>query len=63
VRPLVAQGVLTAAVLTSLTLDKAVEILARAMADGRQPQEQTFVEAYSYPNLDELAKNWRQRRA
>jgi ribose transport system substrate-binding protein len=63
VRPLVAQGVLTAAVVTSLTLDKAVEILARAMTDGRQPQEQTFVEAYSYPTLEELAKNWKPKRA
>jgi ABC-type sugar transport system substrate-binding protein len=56
VRPLVAQGVLAAAVVTSLTLDKAVEMLARAMTEGKQPQEQTFVEAHSYPNLDELAK-------
>jgi ribose transport system substrate-binding protein len=61
VRPLVAQGVLAAAVVTSLTLDKAVEMLARAMTDGKQPQEQTFVEAHSYPNLEELAKNWKQK--
>jgi hypothetical protein len=50
-------------VVTSLTLDEAVEILARAMTDGRQPQEQTFVEAYSYPTLEELAKNWKPKRA
>lgn len=61
VRPLVAQGVLTAAVVTSLTLDKAVEMLARAMTEGKQPQEQTFVEAHSYPTLEELAKNWKQK--
>jgi ribose transport system substrate-binding protein len=57
VRPLVAQGVLAAAVVTSLTMDKAVEMLARAMIEGKQPQEQTFVEAYSYPELAELGKN------
>jgi ribose transport system substrate-binding protein len=55
-RPLVDQGVLCATVVTSLTLDKAVEMLARAMKDGSQPPEHTFVEAYSYPNLDALAK-------
>lgn len=61
VRPLVAQGVLIAAVVTSLTLDKAVEMLSRAMAEGKQPQEQTFVEAHSYPNLEELARNVKQK--
>ncbi|MDE3169096.1 MAG: substrate-binding domain-containing protein [Acidobacteriota bacterium] len=61
VRPLVAQGVLTAAVVTSLTLDKAIEMLSRAMTEGKQPQEQTFVEAHSHPNLDELAKKSRQK--
>lgn len=61
VRPLVAQGVLTGAVVTSLTLDKAIEMLARAMAEGKQPQEQTFVEAHSYPNLEELARNRKQK--
>jgi ABC-type sugar transport system substrate-binding protein len=61
VRPLVAKGVLTAAVVTSLTLDKAVEMLARAIAEGKQPQEQTFVEAHSYPNLEELAKSCKKK--
>jgi ABC-type sugar transport system substrate-binding protein len=61
VRPLVAQGVLTVAVVTSLTLDKAVEMLARAMTEGNQPREQTFVEAHSYPDLEELAKNSKQK--
>ncbi|MGH9687508.1 MAG: sugar ABC transporter substrate-binding protein [Candidatus Acidiferrales bacterium] len=63
VRPLVAQGVLTAAVVTSLTLDKAIEMLARAMTEGKQPQEQTYVEAHSYPNLEELAKDGKLRPA
>ncbi|HEX4003734.1 MAG TPA: substrate-binding domain-containing protein [Candidatus Acidoferrales bacterium] len=55
-RPLVDQGALCASVVTSLTLDRAVEMLARAMKEGSQPPEHTFVEAYSYPNVDVLAK-------
>jgi ABC-type sugar transport system substrate-binding protein len=55
-RPLVDQGTLCASVVTSLTLDRAVEMLARAMKDGSRPPEHTFVEAYSYPALDVLAK-------
>ena len=55
-RPLVDQGVLRATVVTSLTMDRAVEMLARAMKDGSQPPEHTFVEAYSYPSVEELAK-------
>ena len=55
-RPLVDQGTLCATVVTSLTLDRAVEMLARAMKDGSQPLEHTFVEAYSYPGIDQLAK-------
>lgn len=59
VRPLVDKRELTAAVVTSITLDKAVDMLVRAMEEGRQPPEQTFIEAYSYPSLDELAKKWK----
>jgi len=55
-RPLVDQGVLCASVVTSLTLDRAVEMLARALKEGSQPPEHTFVEAYSYPSVDVLAK-------
>lgn len=55
-RPLVDQGVLQAAVVTSLTMDRAVEMLARAMKDGRQPPEGTLVDAYSYPSVEDLAK-------
>jgi len=56
VKPLVDQGTLCAAVLTSLTMDRALEMLVQAMKTGSQPREQTFVEAHSYPTLDELAK-------
>jgi hypothetical protein len=50
------QGVLRAAVLTPLTMDTALEMLVQAMKEGSQPQEKTFVEAHSYPSLEELAK-------
>lgn len=56
IKPLVDQGVLRAAVMTSLTMDKAMEMLVQAMKQGSQPREQTFVEAHSYPSLEELAK-------
>jgi len=61
-RPLVDQGVLRAAVVTSLTMDKALEMLVRAMTNGVQPPEQTLVEAYSYPRVEELAKQWQEAR-
>jgi len=58
-RPLVDQGFLCAAVVTSLTMDRAVEMLARALKDQSTPPEHTFVEAYSYPTVEELARKWR----
>ena len=58
-RPLVDQGALCAAVVTSLTMDRAVEMLARALTAGSQPPEHTFVEAYSYPVVEELARKWK----
>jgi len=58
-RPLVDQGSLCASVVTSLTMDRAVEMLARSLADGSQPPEHTFVEAYSYPSLEDLATKWK----
>lgn len=56
-KPLVDQGALCAAVLTSVTLDRALEMLVQGMKTGAQPREQTFVEAHSYPSFDELAKH------
>jgi len=58
-RPLVDQGALCATVVTSLTMDQAVEMLAQAIRDGSQPPEHTFVKAYSYPNVEQLAKKWK----
>ncbi|HXX43321.1 MAG TPA: substrate-binding domain-containing protein [Candidatus Acidoferrales bacterium] len=56
VRTLVDQGILCAAVLTSLTMDKALEMLVQALKTGAQPREETYVEAQSYPSLEDLAK-------
>jgi ABC-type sugar transport system substrate-binding protein len=58
-KPLVDQGAMCAAVVTSLTMDRAVEMLARAMTDGSHPPEHTVVEAYSYPSVEALAKKWK----
>lgn len=55
-RPLVDQGSLSAAVVTSLTMDRAVEMLVRAMKECLQPPENTLVDAYSYPSVEELAR-------
>jgi len=57
-KPLVDSGELCASVVTSLTMDRAVEMLAHALNGGRLPPEQTFVEAYSYPSIEDLAKKW-----
>jgi ABC-type sugar transport system substrate-binding protein len=62
-KPLVDQGSLCAAVVTSLTMDRAVELLARAMTEGLQPPEHTFVDAYSYPSIEDLAKKWKPARS
>ena len=56
VKTLVDQGILCAAVLTSLTMERAMEMLVQALKTGAQPREETYVEAQSYPSLEELAK-------
>jgi ribose transport system substrate-binding protein len=58
-RPLVDKGILAATIVTSVTMDRAVENLARALKDGSQPSEHSFVEAYSYPTVEELAAKWK----
>lgn len=55
-KPLVDRGLLTAAVITSLTMDTALEMLVKAFQSGPQPPEHTFVQASSYPSFAELAK-------
>lgn len=54
-KPLVDQGVLTAAVVTALTMDTAIETLVRAIRGGSQPSNQVFVPASFYPSLEELS--------
>jgi ABC-type sugar transport system substrate-binding protein len=55
-RSLVDGGVLAAAVITSLTMDVALEMLVKALENSSQPTEHTFVSASSYPNLEDLAR-------
>ncbi|HKV04138.1 MAG TPA: substrate-binding domain-containing protein [Candidatus Acidoferrales bacterium] len=55
-KPLVEQGVLRAAVFTSLTMDALMPKLVQALNQGSQPPEQTFVEAHSFPIVEELAR-------
>ena len=55
VKPLVEGRVLTAAVITSVTTDLALEMLVRALQARVQPPERSIVEASSFPDLDKLA--------
>lgn len=55
-KPLVDGGTLRAAAITSVTMDKVLEMLSQAIKRGSQPPESTYVEAFSYPTLDDLAK-------
>jgi ABC-type sugar transport system substrate-binding protein len=55
-KPLLDAGTLNAAVITSLTMDTAMEMLVRHIQSGSQPPAQTFVKAWSQPTLEELAK-------
>lgn len=55
-KALVDNGTLRAAVLTSLTTEKALDTLAQCMKKGTQPPERTAVEARSYPAFEEIAK-------
>ena len=61
IKPLVDQGTLCAAVLTSLTAHQALEMLVQGLKTGTQPPEQTFVEASPYPSIEELAKKRKAR--
>jgi ABC-type sugar transport system substrate-binding protein len=55
VRPLVDGRILTAAVITSVTMDLALKILVRAIETQVQPPERSVVEASSFPDLEKLA--------
>ena len=55
VKPLVDGGVLSAAVITSVTMELALRLLVRAIETQTQPPERSVVEALSYPDLDKLS--------
>ncbi len=55
VKPLVDGGVLTAAVVTSVTMELALRILVRAIETQVQPPERNVVEALSYPELEKMS--------
>jgi len=57
-KQLVDSGTLTAAIVTPVTLDKALEILVRHLQTRSQPQQQTLVKASSEPSLDALIKKY-----
>ena len=57
-KQLVDSGTLTAAIVTPVTLDKALEILVRHLQTRSQPQQQTFVKAWSEPSVDALIKKF-----
>lgn len=58
VKQLVDSGTLTAAIVTSVTLDTAIELLVRHVQSRSQPPQQTFVKAWSQPSLDDLIKKY-----
>lgn len=55
VKPLVDGRVLTAAVITSATMELALKILVRSIETKTQPAERSVVEAASYPDLEKMA--------
>ena len=57
VKPLVESRVLAAAVITSVTMEIALRLLARALESQSHPPERTVVEVSSFPELEKLALN------
>jgi ABC-type sugar transport system substrate-binding protein len=57
-KPLLDAGTLNAAIITSLTMDTAMEMLVRHIRSGSQPAEHTFVKAWSQPSLEDLMKQY-----
>jgi ribose transport system substrate-binding protein len=54
VKPLVTGRVLAAAVVTSVTMDLAINLLVNALKTKTQPAERTIVQVSSYPDLEKL---------
>jgi ABC-type sugar transport system substrate-binding protein len=57
-KPLLADGTLTAALVTSLTMDTALEMLVSATQNSVQPLEHTVVKAWSEPTLEALTSKY-----
>jgi ABC-type sugar transport system substrate-binding protein len=55
VKPLVESRVLVAAVVTSVTMELALHLLARALESQSHPPERSVVEVSSFPELEKLA--------
>jgi ribose transport system substrate-binding protein len=58
VKPMLEAGTLNAAIVTSLTMDTAIELLVRHLRIGTQPPEHTVVKAWSQPTVDDLIKRY-----
>jgi ribose transport system substrate-binding protein len=56
------QGSLTATVVSGITTRVALQMAAKALQDGTQPQERTLIEASSYPSLEKLSAMGSRRR-
>jgi len=56
IKPLVDNGTLAAAIITSLTTDVALEMLVKGIQSGAEQAEHTFLRASSYPDLEALAQ-------
>ena len=57
VKPLVSDNVLTAAVVSSVTMELALRMLVRAIETQVEPPERSIVEAWSFPELEKLSRN------
>jgi ABC-type sugar transport system substrate-binding protein len=57
VKPLVESRTLAAAVITSVTMELALRLLARSLESQSHPPERTVVEVSSFPELEKLALN------
>ncbi|HWZ43267.1 MAG TPA: substrate-binding domain-containing protein [Candidatus Saccharimonadales bacterium] len=56
VKPMLNDGTLAAAVVTSLTMDTALQMLVQALQTGAQPPDYSYVPGWSSPSLEELAE-------
>lgn len=59
VKPLLDDGTLAAAAVTSVTMDAALEMLVDALQKGFHPAERTFVPQWSVPSLAELTEKYK----